>query len=340
MKMNAHMFVLPNFSIPPPPPPATPTQQEIFKSRLDHFMKSRFVQSKSPNQQRQSKRDYLISEATDKLRECCDAIEGLKSTISNLNDRKSMMSEDEWIREMSNAKLQLQNAMKIVSKYLQSNVQNVLKQKLDHRSERRSRIKKRKAETKERKKSFEEQRELEHKQIDRWLNENYQKIANEKRQKENEERIDEVLVDVRRRKSEAEKTIKSLELMMKLHRIRRNQKQNDKNYERNVIDELNEMKDQWQSFLAIYQKEENDIRKFMEKDSLFDAWNGVLFVAGGEDTSNEKKLSFDEFISIRSKWDCFLVSKENQFGSSIPSGWIGPPENPSAKWKQFIRETK
>lgn len=333
--MYSHIFVLPNFSIPPPPPP---TQQDIFTERFNNFLELRSI-AQTKIQQNKNKVECHISEATNEFRDCYDVINKIKLNINNLNEHKSRMSEIEWNEKILIANKELQKVFQIISKYSQNEIQENLQQKLLRRKEKRCRIHKRKEQTLQIKKFYEQQRKLKHKQIDQWLHEQNQTIADKKRQKENENRIDEILINVRNRRKDAEKTIKTLELMKKLHHIKRRLKHFDENYERKIIDELNEIKTQWQSFLCIYEKEENDIRQFLQKDTVCDAWKEALFVAGADKMNDEKmeKITLKEFIEIRMKWDKFLVSNENPFGSTIPIGLIIPPHNPSAKWQQFIK---
>lgn len=277
-----------------------------------------------------------ISEAAERLLECSDAIDRLKESIASLEARKAAMPDLEWTESISAAESQLQQTIDIVTKYSSEDLQENLRQSLLRRREKRLRIRKRKEETRKMRETFAEQRKSKHEKIDRWLSAQDQKIHDAKRRAANEQRVEEILAGVKRRKSEAEKNSKSIELLKKLHRIRRRQKNLDENYEHKVVAELDELSGQWRSFLLIYEKEESDIRKFMQKDSVFEAWNEALF-GGGEPVQERRNLK--DLIRVRSKWDRFLVSKDALFGSSIPPGWVCPPGTPSPAWQPFTKSS-
>ncbi|XP_055379473.1 programmed cell death protein 7 [Condylostylus longicornis] len=96
----------------------------------------------------------------------------------------------------------------------------------------------------------------------------------------------------------------------------------------------------WRKKLDEYNNEESTLKDALSfySQSLEDQWHKTLF---GNKQRNRKVTNFSEirkFFGIRKIWDSYLVTTTDSRGSSIPFGWVFPPERPSELWAEYLRK--
>lgn len=337
-----HGIYIPNY--PPPPLPFALSHDSTSNSRIDTF-KERFeqylaareanIQSVGGGNKQIANENLKLSDATAEVRQCYELMDQIKVESASLLSENNRLTEIEWNEKMTILREKQDRMEELAGKYADPGVQAAIEIKLKRRHEKRARIQKRKRETKELRQLRIETRNEKHRLIDEWFQESARTIEKQRQRAEEEQRIERILSDVKRKKSDANKNINLMESLIELHRVRRIQKSLKEHCEHEIIDELASLKRQWQTALANYEAEEQKLRKCMKSNDLYDEWPQILFGAG-EDTQQIEMnpiRDLDDLIRIRSAWDAFTVAPSNLCGSSIPIGWITPTERPADEWK-------
>lgn len=339
---QSHGIYIPNY--PPPPLPFAPSHDSPSNSRVDAFKKrfEQYLVAREANihsvvgANKQIANEKLkLSDATSEVRQCYELIDQLKVESASLLIEHNRLSEIEWNEKMTILREKQDQIKKLAGKYADPGVQAAIEIKLKRRHEKRARIQKRKRETKKLRQLRIETTNEKHRLIDEWFQESAQTIEKQRQRAEEEQRIERILSDVKRKKTDAARNINLMESLIELHRVRRIQKSLKERCEQVVVDELASLKQQWQTALANYEQEEQKLRKCMKSNDLYDEWKQVLFGAGEDTQQTETNpiRDFDDLIRIRSAWDAFIVAPSNLCGSSVPIGWITPTEKPSDEWK-------
>lgn len=337
-----HGIYIPNY--PPPPLPFAPSHDSSSNSRIDtfnerfkHFLATRKANIESAHDaSREIANDKLkLCDVTDEVRQCYELIDQIKVESATLLSENNRLSEIEWNEKMKILREKRNRMEQLAGRYANPNVQEAIEIKLNRRQEKRSRIQKRKRETGQLRQLRIETKIEKHRLIDEWFQESARSIEKQRQRSEEDLRIEGILSDVRRKKSNAVKNINLMESLIELHRVRRIQKSLKDRCEHEIVEELATLKRQWQTAFASYEEEERNLRKCMKSNDLYDEWQQILFGAceGSQQTANTPMQNMEDLIRIRSAWDAFIVAPTNSCGSSIPIGWITPTENPLAEWK-------
>ena len=334
-------------ALPPPivvPQPLIPpsTNHSLYKDRLKSYLKrrkGRLVENKSTSQ---SQSHLKLSTVSHEMSQCIHLIQVLNENIETLSQSPPEMATTQWNDRLSELNSKLGDLSAICTKYDNVDIRNQVKSLIDKRQEKRNRIRKRKLETKAVKKYKAVKRAEKHQQIDEWVERNAAEIAKNRQQIETKQRAEQMFMDVKSRRNEADKSIQLMDSLKELNRIRNRDKyigsgQSDVELNR----ELDEMKQMWMDAAKTYAEEEKRLRKFINFTDDWEEWRNVLF---GESTneihlgvSNKKNDGLEQLIAIRRLWDQFIVSEDNPFGSKVPTFWAVPNANPSQKWKIYLK---
>lgn len=336
-------------SLPLPPlpsaalPPLTPPSTDLYKDRLNSYLerrKRRLAENK-PISQPQS--HLKLSTVSHEMSKCIHLIQVLNENIKTLSQSAPELTKTQWDDCLSELNSELSDLSAICSKYDDTDVRTQVKSLIDKRQEKRNRIRKRKLETTAIKKYEAVKRAEKHKQIDEWVERNAMEIAKNRQQIETKQRAEQMFMDVKSRRNEADKFIQLMDSLKELNRIRNRDKyigsgQSDIELNR----ELDEMKQMWIDAAKTYAKEEKRLRKFINFTDDWEEWRTVLFGESTYETnlggSNKKNNGWNQLIEIRRLWDQFIVSEDNPFGSRVPMFWAIPNANPSEKWKIYLKD--
>lgn len=344
-----HTFV-PNF--PPPPIPTgfnfiqcntsaidAPSElrnPNLYKHRLQKYLKNQKISSEL----NQSQKSVKLNEVTKEVSHGFDMIEMIKNEIERMSQNSSSISESEWNQQIAQLNCLTDDLSAICSKYNDSNLLDEVQNLVEKRHIKRDRIKKRKAETKMFRKFEAINRERKHHEIDKWLKKNTEEILKNQREIETKQRAEQILMDVKTRKTEAEKSILDLNSLKELNRVR--------NRNKNVTDdtefnrEIDEIKEIWVDAHKKYEIEEKGLRTFLNCTNILEEWRNVMFGEPKKEyatfSAKKKDSGFNQLIKIRNLWDKCIVPENNPFGSNIPIGWVFPNPNPTDQWKKYIKE--
>lgn len=310
-----------------------------YKNRLQNFLEIRQNQKASDQQQHQPQKAIKLNEVAREMSYCFDMIEMIKTEIDTLSQTASSMPASQWDEQMFQLNSKTADLSAICSKYQDLNLINAVQNVAKKRQLKRDRIRLRKAETKEFRKYQAINRERKHHEIDKWLEKNTEEILNNRRQIETKQRAEQILMNVKSRKSEAEKQILVLNSLKELNRIRNRDKHtvaNDTEFNR----EIDDIKEMWLTAYKNYECEEKGLLAFLNCTNRWEEWRDTIFGEPKKEYAvfslKKKDKGLIQLIKIRNLWDECIVPDDNPFGSCIPLGWVFPNTNPSDKWKQYI----
>lgn len=206
------------------------------------------------------------------------------------------------------------------------------------------------------KKQKREEIERKHKIIDKLLSERSDEVESIKREAALKRQADAVLHEVRKKKNEAKKMLNLLCALAKLRDLRIKQEEERGGYCSKQLTEtfnkvMKRFQELWEKQLEMYNLEEKGLKIMLEesamppvKESKFEInlleWEKALF---GDISNNEyeKLLTASNYdsealIQVRREWDQFLVVEPTAMSSSIPLGWVLPPETENDEWKNFL----
>lgn len=340
--MQSNKIIVPNY--PPPslaqyllPPPTHQNHFEKYKNRLSTFLNQRNATAPTTTHSKRSHTNPIkLSEITAQLHHNYNLIDKVKQDIDALTKNVSSFTEDEFQFNLTKLTKQKDEIVMSISKYNEPDIQAKIIDAIEQRKAKRQRIKLKKAESKEVKCLEAKIRQQKHEQIDKWLEESTKKTAEERRNIETEQRAEQVLFDVHRRKTEAEKYLSLFDSLEELYRLRSKTStaSTSTGGDKSFFSGIKELREMWTATLETYNKEEQQLKDFLNEDSNLNEWQCVLF--GSKNSSNDLELNY--LISQRRLWDAFIVPHENPFGSSIPIGWVMPNPKPSDQWKQYQKQ--
>lgn len=337
--MDSIPIFVPNF--PPPSIQPTGAPPNLYKERLQSYLKSRknrlLVRNMAPNEAEQ--KPLKLSKISMDLSNFYGQIETIKAEIEIVSKCASSTDKNQWKNQIIGLKSQLNELSAQNQKYQNPNLCINAKRAVERRLKKRIRIKKQKTEFDALKKCQKKNRELKHQQIDQWLNENAEKIRENRRQCESKQRAEEVLTEVKSLKNDAVKCIQTFDSLQALYRIRNKDKAiGDREFNR----EIEKLKKKWLDASLKYEMEEKRLRTFLNCTNNVDEWQETIF--GGymknDDIFSLKKNEngLGKLIEIRRQWDSFIVPDENPFGSSVPLGWAIPNANPTNQWIASLKD--
>lgn len=348
---QSHRIYIPNY--PPPPVPsasghdlALTSQVDTFRSRFDDYLANRkaiIQETRMAAGQRQSTNEKLkLCDLTDEVREFYELMDEIKVESASMLSENNRLTEIEWNEKWTLLCKKRNRLMELAEKYTSADIQSAIEIKLKQRQEKRRRIQKRKKETSELRHLRIETRKEKHRVIDEWFEKTAQAIESQRQRAEEDQRIERILSDVKRKKFEATKNINLMDSLIELHRVRRIQKSLNDRFEHELVVELASLKAHWQSAIASYEEEEQKLRKCMTSNDFFDEWQEVLFGASEGIQQNETcpVQCLDDLTRVRTAWDAFIVAPSTLSGSSIPIGWITPNGCPAAEWMAYKMSKK
>lgn len=176
-----------------------------------------------------------------------------------------------------------------------------------------------------------------HDQIDSWRKLEHDKLIQEKTAEEHKRNLQRTLKDNSKRTKEALTLITKLESTIERKLI-------ECPAGSEIIRKLTQLVAVWKDALAEYDQERSQLQEelgittttsIMETQEL---WLECLF--GEKDTSWLPDLSLEDFIRVRSQWDCHLTTTDvDQASTQIPLFWVLPPTTSTSfdLWANYRR---
>ncbi|XP_011293272.2 uncharacterized protein LOC105261421 [Musca domestica] len=125
---------------------------------------------------------------------------------------------------------------------------------------------------------------------------------------------------------ECQRFLKTFELLEQLHLARCQ----DPSKTREFASKLQYLKFVWNSLLQEKQNDQSNTERQVEVQ-----WNRVLF-GMSEKTYFEGHSSIKYFLRKRHIWDSYI---DNDYGTSIPIGWVMPPKDPNPNWAEYLEKS-
>lgn len=321
---------------------STRSNFQLYKNRFQNYLKSRQNRISLPDSKENPHQEFKLCDVSKELSHCYNLIEQIQREIDILSETASSLNNREWNYRISDLKTKTIDLTSTCSKYQNKNLRFEVKLLVDRRHEKRHRIKKRKAETRALKLYEAKKRELKHQQIDQVLERNAEKIREHRLQIKSKQRAEDILKEVKSRKSDANKFLMVLDSLKTLYQIRNRDRPSNSSDGAAFYREIEQLKQIWLDASGKYATEEKELSKFLPGSNHWVEWRDIIF---GEPTQADilfalKKTDngLNRLIRIRSLWDKCIVSEDNSFGSRLPFGWVIPNENPSEPWKAYVKQ--
>lgn len=352
--MNNNQVFVPAFPPPPlhqlynpnPVPESLSTHIDfsLYRTRFRSYLNSRQNQKES-NQLRvtQPQKGLKLNDVTTELRIGFDLIEMMKKDLEKLSQNASSMPTSQWDEEMFQLNSKADELSAIHSKYKDGKIINCVQTLIKKRQTKRDRIKMSKADTQAFKKYEAIKRQQKHQEIDKWLEKNAEEIREQRQQIETKQRAEQILMDVKSRKTEAERSLLVLNSLKELYHARNRDKPSSTQNGAEFNQEINEIHQIWLAAYKKYETEEKELQKFLNCTNSWEEWRDSIFGEPKKEDAifalKKKDNGINQLIRIRNLWDKFIVPDDNTFGSNIPLGWAFPNANPSDKWNEYRTHT-
>lgn len=319
---------------------ATAQSSNLYRERLQNYIKSRKTPASPHISGERPVKTLKLCDVSRELSHCYSLIDKINEEIQVLSRSAPSMTNHQWTNRISELKTETNDLSTICSNYNQDSLGEV-KKLVEKRLKKRHRIKQRKAETRAFKAYEAKNRQLKHQKIDLWLEKNAEEIRENRHQIESKQRAEEILMECKSRKNEAEKNLLVLDSLRTLYRIRNRDRPSNVSGEAEFNREIEDLKRIWLDASKEYASEEKRLGKFLPSSNHWVEWRDVVF---GEPTKEDilfalkkKENGLNQLIRIRNLWDQCIVSDDNPFGSSVPYGWVIPNQNPSDEWKTYVK---
>ncbi|KAL3277174.1 hypothetical protein HHI36_012525 [Cryptolaemus montrouzieri] len=308
-----------------------------------------------------NKINATISSARRSLRVCLDILNKLTTISQDLQTNVQKLSSAEWKKKTIKIGHLKENFAKVINNLSNPESIAALQKSIHQRKKKRMNEKKKKILRQTHlKKEIEERRNID-KQIDRWLEVKKEEDNKVKTEETMNKDIDCVLAEVNRMKSDAKKNLSLIRALIKLRHVRetmyaqRGEKTSleDKHAFATTSEKMLKI---WENALKQYNTEEHMLKTMLEKtasenlkhkellkekETLF-SWEKVIFGEKMSFSSENASLlaltaaerDMETFVAIRKSWDTFLVPPP--LGSSLPIGWVLPPNECSKDWGKFL----
>ncbi|CAG5058991.1 unnamed protein product [Parnassius apollo] len=335
---NYHPIPPPNFSFPPPPPPPSMFIPSIIPQQTDQdFIKS-FATSIIKSCKAKKQKSISISIIREKIVSLVLTLDDLKKTEYILQEGVNSLSDEEWKAHMNKIEIKKESIKRILES-VSDEYLDTARKLLTKRSSKRLRLKRVKGERKRENQERIQQMQERSRKID----ENLKKIKDdiEKAKQETEAKLhaDVVLKEVMRKKNDAKKCITKLDGLVRLRKARLNTAKGrgvtvSENETTAFNSNIEKLKLLWSQKLAIYEKEESDLRATLkqsveEKDLLenetekeviqnLKKWQELLF--GKSLPQVDFNGDVEKFVARRCQWDQFICNE----GTALPVGWVVP----------------
>lgn len=306
------------------------------------------------------KSKHNISSARASLKTCLDILDKLNAISDDLRTNVQKLSSADWKKKTIKIG-QLKENYSIIMNNLcnPENLASLQKVVKDRKRKRSTQKKKRIQKQADKKQEKEEIRNI-NQHIDRWLEVQKEEDNRIKMEELMNKDIDCNLSDVNKKKSDAKKNLSLIRALVKLRQIR--ETIHSQRGEKTSLEDKQafatttaKMLKIWENASKMYNVEENMLKTMLEKtanenlrnkelrkekETLF-LWERAIFgdkvIANPANASHwaltAAERDMETFIAIRKSWDTFLVSPSE--GSSLPLGWVFPPNQCSEEWKRF-----
>lgn len=308
-----------------------------FKERLKNYISK--TQNSHCTKKQETNKNSKLCDVMAELRQCYDMIDQINTqSVSSLSENERM-SDTEWSEKLIMLRGKQKRIQELTRKCTNVDVQ-IIEMKLKRRREKRKRIRQRKQETSRLQALRTATIGKKYRAVDEWFQETTRTIEGNRKRVQEDERIEQILIDVKRKKSEAVKTINLIESLIDLHRVRWIQGSSTDCSECAIAYELSNLRTRWLSKYATYTEKEQKLRESLKLNAPHVEWRKILFGVGQYIKSKEINLiqNKDELIRLRNGWDAFVTTSSSGSDSSIPIGWITPNATPSIKWKAYSNE--
>lgn len=294
------------------------------------------------------------------LKLCLTKLEELDSLQVDLKINYHDLSPSCWRQKWDHVKKVQAEISICLDKLHDPATLDALRMTLQKRKKKRLRERRQRALHKEALRESHIRRQHLHQNIDTWLKNMQEVVEEAKRDESLKHEADQVLSEVTRKKSEAQRQINMLAALQKLRRVRAQMATNrgehvDAESGLRFVRVTEHLVKLWEDQLKGYEVEEQGLRVMLDEavvertkseisqdKQILTEWETLLF-GKREAYSNFYKAAeqdMDAFVAIRHSWDKFVASQGIVMSSSIPVGWVLPSNPSSEKWESLLTNNK
>ncbi|XP_062554033.1 programmed cell death protein 7 [Armigeres subalbatus] len=276
-----------------------------------------------------------ITSLRTELVDLIEKVEKLKTNKEWLEKETESQSDNEWKINFEQAKLLKQNIDDTLLNLMDSDRLKLVQKKLHLRRKKRDWIMRRKSRMKQEKdKAIQNRKKLDD-QIDQWQKEQRKQLDKEKQAQQELDFASKFLADVHRRKAACKRYLAKFDKMKNRNKL-----------DKDLQTEIDDLTRTWTTNLCDCIKEEKRLKDVLARKSaanyqrrVENEWNKTLFGDAIPKKFEHPLLGADRdrevLIGVRHEWDVCLVDHHDEEGSSIPLGWVLPPENPTSDWSKY-----
>lgn len=307
-----------------------PVAHSIYKDRLSAYQCKRKSQSTRLTAVDHIKPKIKLCEATNEIKECYDMIESLRMQTNDMIAKIDLSSFD-WSDTVSKINSELGLAGKRVDGLIHN--RDDIQTSSRKRQQKRNRIKLGRSLSKHWRQLEVSNRNEKSHTIDEWLEKAAENEIQTRQRIRNDECLQRSVRGIGQKIAYATKQLALLESLQMLHVLRERGKSMKHDSNKTFSTDIDELKSMWTVALNTYKAEENKQRESFNTHDPLNEWCVALFSQNMLPANGDDKI--DQLIAHRRLWDEFGTSKNNNFASSIPIGWIMPPSKPLQTWSVY-----
>ncbi|CAH1254294.1 PDCD7 [Branchiostoma lanceolatum] len=304
-----------------------------------------------------------------------------RSLLDQLTEQKVVLTEavgadhSTWQAEMMRAAEIKEKLAKVESMFGDEQLLTQLERKLTRIQMKRARMRRLREEAYRRRQEDEQRCQDKHQKIDKWRNNILQKDLDAKREAELKKEVDDTLSEVRRKQSEATKSMELLRSLGKLRKLRKEanerkgvktSSETERLFECKLEDYVEMMADR----SKMYAEEERMLRTVVEEEQEEERERYRQARKKKEEREARKKEarqlemlfgptdpldtcdpllpyrqyyeqgdnSVQSLIHIRREWDMYLVPDGTVGATTVPAAWVVPSEPSSEVWAGCLKD--
>ncbi|XP_055634836.1 programmed cell death protein 7 [Toxorhynchites rutilus septentrionalis] len=351
------MASFPFFEPTKPPPPMSPMYHSVWnegaivdQQYVQHFLSTRKQRMDANCAARI--RSIPMGKLKAELVDLVDEIGELSTKKEMLGGEFESQPNSEWLNNVEQLKQIQQRIENKLTRLNDSKLRDDLRKKLHARRKKRAWQKRRNSQLSAQRRLEMEKRETLHKQIDAWREEQRKLLQQERVNQQQLDFASCFLADVHRRKAACKRNLIKFE-KLKESRSQRHLKEDSfcrkkGNDEKDIDTDLEDLTKTWTAKLSNCVKEEKELKDVLARRStanfqrrVENEWHRTLFGDTIPKKFKHPLLGADRdrevLIEVRWAWDACLISgsDEPNEGSSIPLGWVLPPNEPLPVWAEY-----
>eukprot|EP00058_Branchiostoma_floridae_P001219 XP_002586707.1 hypothetical protein BRAFLDRAFT_77467 [Branchiostoma floridae] len=304
-----------------------------------------------------------------------------RSLLDQLTEQEAVLMEaveaddSTWQAEMERAAEIKDKLTKVESLFGDEQLLTQLEQKLTRIQKKRARMRRLREEAYRRRQEEQQRCQDRHQKIDKWRNSILQKDLDAKREAELKKEVDDTLSEVRRKQSEATKSMDLLRSLGKLRKLRKEanerkgvktSSETERLFECKLQDYVEMMDDRSKMYAeeermlrAVVEEEQEEEReryrqarkKKEEREARKKEARQLEMLFGPADPLDtcdplipyrqyyeQGDNSVQSLIHIRREWDMYLVPDGTMGATTAPAGWVVPSEPSSEGWAGCLKE--